>query len=118
MKNNKERFLKVLKIEIADLIGDLTEMAQITEHRFNLHEITSYVTQENIGLLNNEILALNTIQENLESYNYTGSDNYDEFIIKLEEYIQSVITEKDLPKAVHAIIQRKFKKIRDFITLD
>jgi len=117
MDNKTRKYLKLLKIELEDLIIDLEFGEEVMAKRLEDHEITEYVFMENIGLLKKEVLGIEKLKKVVEA---EGSDDksIDDLKALLEVYFTREIKAAGLPNVVSLLVKRKLEKISLYMSID
>jgi len=118
MKSENQRYLKILALELEDLEKDLENLEKLTKKRFKSHEITNYVTQENISLLNKEYTGIKDIIRILKSIKVARFENLEDLINHIDSLSLNYIKERDIPEAVYTFIKRKLFKVKEFVSVD
>jgi len=115
MVSDARHFARLFRVELQDLIDDITLLIDRTEKRFEQGEITSYVRLENEAFLQREVDAITK---------FLGIvDGIDPSIYKCTSDIEADLLEKSRdfvsrledPEAVYILLKRKLEKVRKFI---
>ena len=118
MKNENQKYLKILALELEDLEEDLENLEKLTKKRFNSHEISNYVTLENISLLKKEYTGIRDIIQILKSIKAEQFENLEDLINHIDTLSLNFIKERDIPEAVYTFIKRKLFKVKEFVSVD
>ncbi len=117
MENKIRKYLKILKIELEDLIDDLEFSENVMAKRFKEHEITEYVFLENIGLLKKEILGIEKIQRMIND-SKENIHSIEELKTVVENYLHNEIKSAGLPNVVFLLVNRKLDKVSKYMALN
>ena len=110
-----QHILDLLKLEFEDLQEDLRILEQVGYERFRRAEITEYVYKENHALFEEEIRGLKSIERLIEADQWEQFEDLDLFLAEFDQAVRQHIDTYQFPPAVHGIVSRKLKKVRDFL---
>lgn len=116
--SDTNHFLKLLKVEIDDLIEDIRRRIKLYDLRFVRDEITHYVHDENLALLNREIDAFSNFIDVVDGIDAAIYKDVDEVEAALLEKSKSLVSRMEDPEAIHIQLQRKMRKVRMFLSSD
>ncbi|MEW5817060.1 MAG: hypothetical protein AB1798_16900, partial [Spirochaetota bacterium] len=111
-----KKYLKVLKIEMEDLVEDLNTLKNLYNRRKNKGEITHYVFLENFGLLTEEISGINGLLSFLETVQTDKYTTLDEMIADIDRIFRERTKHYGFPEAVYVLIHRKMKKVTNYVS--
>ena len=114
MSNRNRKFLDILKIELQDLRADFEELkGQIVQKR-ERGDLTNYVCMENLALLENELLGLQTCSRMIDETDETQFETLD----ALAEHVKTTLRERvraaGLAEAICEFLDRKVEKVRGY----
>lgn len=116
MKAKMNKYLKILFIELEDIVIDLEFSEKIFEKRFKEHEITEYVFLENNSLLKREILGVEKLKKYLKKVD-KEIVTVSELRVTVDEYFKDEVKNAGLPNVVYLLVSRKLDKIDKYINL-
>ncbi len=111
MSEQKKKFMKVLSLEIEDLIEDLNLLIDTHEKRRARGEITDYVCRENVALLINGRRALERFREELARLDPAGFRDVKEMEKAVERKFTAFLEEHNFTHAVEGFVDRKLRKV-------
>jgi len=115
MKENIDKFLRILEVELLDLEEDLVTLEDNTRHKWEDDEISNYVFLENMAILRKEMSGIQKVISNLKTIDSSTHTNLDQFIDHVLHEIKTNINNIDLPEGVYRLLQRKMEKVSKFI---
>ena len=110
----RERYIDILKVELADLGSDLDLLVEDYRRRKEKDEITNYVFLENLAVLKREMYGINNLVEVLDGLETEAFDDLDAMIAAIESGFQLAIREHDLADALFPLAQKKMKKVKAY----
>ena len=111
MAERKRLFLKVLKAELEDCLGDVEDLANLYDQKHCCEEITNYVYSENQALLKREFAGLKTLVQSIDDVALDRYDSVDDLAAEVDAMMQKKVVEFDDPAAVYGIAKRKLLKV-------
>ncbi len=111
-------FLRVVKVELEDLVEDIKRRIQLNDLRFQREEITHYVHDGNLALLNREIEALSNYIVIVDGIDAALYKDVDEAESALLEKSKNLVARMEDPEAVYIQLKRKLRKVRMFLSSD
>ncbi len=109
MSKEKEKYLKIFKLELTTLVDDVSNLIDYEKELHDKNRHTNFVYLENLVVLKDEIMGINGILGKLDELSSELTDfNYAE---ELEQSISGFIIKRGYPLAVLELIKRKIKKI-------
>jgi hypothetical protein len=118
VSEQKKKFMKVLAIEIEDLIEDLSLLIETHEKRLARGEITAYVCRENVALLTNGRRALERFREELTRLNPSEYRDVKDMEKAVEKSFTAFLEEHNFTHAVEGFVDRKLRKILEYCECD
>lgn len=118
MYSKLQKFVKILKIEVDDIIRDLKFLNDVTAERLKAHEITTYVGLENMGLIHHEIAGFEYVEREMESFEVGDSVSLQNIQERVEKLIRDAVEKSDLPEAVFQLLERKIAKVRQYLEIE
>lgn len=116
--SDTRHFVRVLKVELEDLMEDIRHRIQLNDARFQREDITHYVHDENMALLNREIEALVNFIGIVDAIDVAIYKDVDEIEGALLEGSKSLVARMEDPEAIYVQLQRKMRKVRKFLSSD
>ena len=116
MREKYAKFMQILNVELEDLEEDINTLAEMTEERRRQHQITEYVSLENISLLRQEFAGIRDVVENLKRLDMVENESFPDFIERLKSRIRDVIVSSSYPDAIYIFIDRRIQKVVDYIS--
>lgn len=116
--SDTRHFVRVLKVELEDLMEDIRHRIQLNDARFQREDITHYVHDENMALLNREIEALVNFIGIVDAIDVAIYKDVDEIEGTLLEASKSLVARMEDPEAIYVQLQRKMRKVRKFLSSD
>ena len=116
MVSDARHFIKLLRVELEDLIEDMKLCIGRNDTRFEKDEITPYVHMENDALLKREVDAFAKfigIIDGIDPSFYKDTTEVEaDFLAKSRDYVARM----EDPEAVFVLLQRKLNKVYTFIS--
>lgn len=111
MSYDKDKYLKILKLELSHLIDDVAGLISYEKELHERDEHTNFVYLENLVVLKDEIMGINGIIGKIDEIALQLDDNMyiDDLCVSLEKFIES----RGYPMAVLDLIKGKIKKIEE-----
>ena len=116
MKENVEKYLKILKLEIDDLIKAIGDGEALLSKRLEEHEIRDFVFLENLSVFKMQLMGFQTMEKEL-NIKAENAKSVEEFKEDLDEFVKERVKELGFPNAVYELIKRKLEKIAKIQTL-
>ncbi len=109
--DDKQKYLKIFKLELQNLIDDITELINYEKNLYDNNTHTNFVYLENLVVLKDEIMGINGILGIIDDL-FIGfhSENYRD---DLQKSLKEFVEKKGYPQAVYRLIERKIKKIEN-----
>ena len=111
----KEKFLKILIIELEDLDKDIKLLIDECSDKHCHEKISDYVYLENLAVLKNELFGVEGLIEDIKSIK---PDDFESVEILAEDLIQQIkdrVHEKGLVKSIVYLVERKIKKVAFYL---
>ena len=115
MKEPGPKYLKILKIELEDLVEDINVLLSVCDQRKQSGEITNYVFLENATVLKNEISGINNFLHGVDGIDISQYKNLKDLIEDIDVMFKQRTKDYDFPEAVYAIVKRKLNKVSRYI---
>jgi len=109
-------FLKILQIELEDLLEDLKTVKARYHERYDDSEITNYVLMENEALLSREEESVRQLLTSIDGMNSARYKSVTEIIEDLDATARDFITNKEYPAAVYRLLRRKMDKVLSYVS--
>ncbi|MDR0877555.1 MAG: hypothetical protein LBN21_05840 [Treponema sp.] len=111
----RKLFITLFRAELEDSLEGLEHLSYILEHRLNNGEITNYVFNENETLLSREISGIKRILSAFDAVDPDGYQSVEALAQGTVEVLKQKAAEQDESQAVQGIIERKTKKVLNYI---
>lgn len=111
----KHKYIKVLKIEMEDLNEDINMYREKITKDKNCGEITNYVFMENLALLQNEIIGIETVNKYLDSLDVNEFETIEDIITKIKTDLEKKLREDGIAQALYIYLERKIDKVRTYV---
>ncbi len=115
IRDDIEKYTKILRIELEDLEKDLLMMAEIYHQREQKREITDYVFLENLTLLQSEISGIDNIIDSLDEIKTEDFSSIQEFAEYISQEFKKRIEDAGFPDSVFELVKRKLIKVSRYI---
>ncbi|RPJ06013.1 MAG: hypothetical protein EHM28_10940 [Spirochaetaceae bacterium] len=113
--DKRAKLLKLLTIELEDLVEDVEQLLSAHEKRLASGEITNYVYQENAAVLKNEISCINEFMKEIPGFDLSRVADEMELAEWIKETFQQVQEEHCFSHAAEAIFMRKLGKALGYV---
>ncbi|MBN2834576.1 MAG: hypothetical protein JXR48_06375 [Candidatus Delongbacteria bacterium] len=105
----KEKYLKILKLELSHLIEDISSVIAYEKELHDKLEHTNFVYLENLVVLKDEIMGVSGIIGQIENIANESTD--ENLKTNLENSILEFVKKRGYPMAVYDMFLNKLKKI-------
>ncbi|MDR1318042.1 MAG: hypothetical protein LBJ90_00325 [Treponema sp.] len=112
----RKLFIRFLRAELEDTIEGIEQLSFVLESRLQKGEITNYVYNENKAFLNREIAGLRKLLPLLEGVDIEAGKDINTLALETGNMLQLKANAADDPQVVTEIINRKIKKVLNYIT--
>jgi len=109
MQDNVRKYLKILKLEIDDLIKAIEDGEALLAKRLEERKIRDFVFLENLSVFRMELMGFKTMEKEL--------DIKAESAKSVDEFIRKRVEELGYPRAVYVLINRKLEKVAKIQTI-
>lgn len=114
MPESKQKFLKILRIELEDLIEAVEALVERHRERLKAGEITDYVFNENSALLICEKKALENFLTELGRIDWACYNSVGELAAAVNMSFENFLKEHEYFPALKEFVQKKIKKVLDY----
>jgi len=114
MSESRQKFLKILRIELEDLIDAVEALVDRHRKRLEAGEITDYVFNENSALLTCEKKALQHFLTELGRIDWAISKTLEELAAVVNKSFEDFLKEHEYFPALKEFVQKKIKKVLDY----
>ena len=115
MSDKRKLFLKILKVELEEVESEIDILIKVYQSRYEKHEITHYVQQENGALLEREISCLKKMVPVLDTFSTEEYQDNESFVSGLKVFLDGFVKENQFPHAVFLIAEHKLQKVVKYI---
>jgi len=117
MPSSKNHFMRLMQVEILDLIEDIEAVEASHKQSFEADTVSQYVYRENNALLAREIHSLQKIAkliDGLDSSVYADTASLaDDLLVRSKELVRK----NEDPEAVCLILDRKIDKVLQYLSI-
>jgi len=117
MPSSKTHFLRLMQVEILDLIEDIETVAESHRQCFEADTVSQYVYRENNALLGREIDSLQRFLKllaGLDTSVYPDTASLADALLSLS---QETIRKNEDPEVVFVILKRKIDKVLQYLSV-
>lgn len=111
MISDKDKYLKIFKLEIENLIEDVSGLIRYETERREKREHSEYVCLENLVVFKDEIMGLNGILGEIDKQS-PKFDNTN-YVEDLTKTIEDFVIKRGYPQAIIRLIKGKIEKIEE-----
>lgn len=111
MIQDKNKYLKIFKLELTNLIEDIAGLINYEQQLHDNREHSHFVYLENLVVLKDEIMGINGILGKIDEYS-AGLDDVN-YVKDLSSSLEEFIKLRGYPLAVLDLINRKIRKIEE-----
>lgn len=115
MKSHIEKYVKILRIELEDLLKDIGMYMETIESEKSCGEITNYVFMENLALVKNEIIGMDIVNSYLDNLDLSQFDSTDQISEKIKADLEKKLKEDGIAHALNIYLERKIDKVNNYI---
>ena len=116
MREIKKYYLKILRIEIEDLMEDIEFLIEESKKERESELLSNYVFWENITIFKNELSGVNSFFKVLDETDPDQFETLDEMVDHIRSIFKKKIKEYGLVEAVNLYVNRKIIKVRQYVT--
>lgn len=116
MLGQREKFLRILRLEMEDLEDHIVQMVADYRAREERHEVTEHVCFGNVAVLSNEDCAVRHFRRILESIRPEDYGSLDEMIDDVRGRFDREVCLAGLSRAACLFAQRKIQRVRAYVT--
>lgn len=111
MRQEKNRYLKIFKLEMTHLVEDVSRLIQYEKELHDNNEHTHFVYLENLVVLKDEIMGINGILGHIDKMASELDDIT--YVEDLSKSIEAFIKTRGYPMVVLDLVKSKIKKIEE-----
>jgi len=115
MREEKKRFLEVMRIELEDLHDDIDFMMKHCDKIFHEHQITEIGYFGNLAVLKSELRGLGIFAQILDSCDPAEYKTLEDLADDLEKKLLNYIKKFCMPPAVDMLVRRKIDKAMSYV---
>lgn len=109
-------FLRILRVEIDDLLWDIGHMISRFEERFRNREISEHVYLENVGILKNEACSIRGFKQILDEVDPATVTSLEEIQGDLLARARERVRLHGLFPCATILLERKMEKVANYVT--
>jgi len=110
-------FMKILKVELEDLLEDIGMVERRAAERLGREEITEYVFKENDNLFRLEAESVRGIINSIDGIDVARYKNANDLAEDLDTRIRELVKDREDPEAVYRFFVRKLNKVRRYVDI-
>ena len=114
MAGRVDKFLKILKIEVQDLVSDVEHYIAGQRERFEQERISEHVMKENVGLAQAEILAVQRFEAWVDGLSPRQFDSVEAACTHIREHVYEHVRGSARCPFVMHLLDRKLQKVRQY----
>ncbi len=114
----KQKYLSILELELADLAEDVDLLIVEYKKRKASGEITNYVLLENLAVLQSEIHGIQSFINLLHSIDPNSHENLDAMVSEIKDQVKSIMDKSSFPEALYPIVLRRLDRVARYIKND
>lgn len=114
MLGQKEKYLRMLRIELEDLRDHIHQLIRDYEERQARADVTEHVAQENVAVLRNEDLALRHFIRIVDSMDPAAPGTVDDLIVALQRRFDQEVCLSGLSRAACIFAARKMRRLNEY----
>lgn len=115
MQDSRKIVFELLQLELENLYHDIELWLRSLEERHRNQGLTDHVYEENAATLRAELVGIQDLLRDLESRHPAGDQTAVAALDSLHAILLEEIRERDFPRALEPLLQRKIAKIRTFL---
>lgn len=112
------KYLKLVSLELESLKDELQILADGLDHRLARHEITDYVRNENLAVLRNEILGLDTLIRGCDDLDLSEDKTIDEMVGRTKQRLRERVQHNGYVPALALLLESRLDKVAEYLKLD
>ncbi|MCL2706162.1 MAG: hypothetical protein FWE72_08150 [Spirochaetaceae bacterium] len=116
MQENVEKYLKILKLEMDDLIKGIEDGEVLLAKRLEEREIRDFVFLENLSVFKMELMGFKAMEKELDT-KAENAKSVEDFMDDLDEFVKKRVEDMGFPKVVYELIKRKLEKTAKIQTI-
>jgi hypothetical protein len=111
----RAKFMKILKVELEDLLEDVDIAEHRIRERFTRREVSDYVFWQNDALFRGEVECLRLLLDRLQSFDCACYADLDALVKAIDAHVQDLVRDHERPEAVCRFVSRKMQKVRSYL---
>ena len=115
MPTNTDHFLRLLKVELQDLVEDIQDLDEHLQHRLEDEEISEYGFKENDAFFRRELDSLTKFRNLVDGIKHGDYKDTGAMTSDLLGKLERSTAESGDPEAVLGLVSRKFRKLEDYL---
>ena len=114
MGGRVDKFMKILSVEVEDLVSDVQHEITGQRDRFDKDDITEYVMKENVALAQGEILSIRRFESWVEGLDFTPFDSIEAACDHIRAHVYEHMRGSARCPFVMELLERKMQKVHRF----
>jgi hypothetical protein len=115
MTDRVSKLLKIFRVELEESEKNVLDLMEYYANRFNEHNITSYVWQENKALLQMELSCLTTLEKDLGAWDPGDETDPGRVLDEVSVFLKGLTIKRDYPELVALVIDKIGKKLARYL---
>jgi hypothetical protein len=111
----REKFLKILRIEVDDLESHLERLIEEHAEREHRHEVSERVCLANVAVFRNEECALEHFRRIIDNVNPADHEDLDELVAWLQTRFKDELKRSGLSPAASFFTSRKMQRVEQYV---
>ncbi len=115
MPEVRSKYMRILKIELEDLVQDIAALVEFYEQKRSGREITNYVYLENVSLIQHEVSCLKELLHELDRVDVRRYPDLPALVREIERILIETGRGGSLPDSIGAIVRRRIEKTTRYV---
>ena len=115
MTDPVSKLLKIFRVELEDSEKNVLDLVEYYAKRFNEHNITSYVWQENKALLQMELSCLAALEKDLRAWDPGDETDLGKVLDEASIFLKGLAKKRDYPELVALVIDKISNKLNRYL---
>ena len=115
MPDQRRKLVKLLRLEIEEILDTLADAESLSAVRREREEITEYVFKENGALYHLEEESLRRLLGSVDAFDFSLYTDVAETSRALERMVREHVKDREEPEAVHRFVAAKIAKALNYV---
>jgi len=108
-------FIPILLIELEDLRHELQESIEIYNSEYAENSISSYVRNENVALLHNELFGIERFEERIRQFHAGDITTVEDLIVELKNQLFGLCKHLGIALSLSCRIEDRMQKVKFYV---